>query len=122
MHMLSRFYRATAAALAGVTASAIILSTPAAAQAPQDDEIVIQGIPLTAKVVRVSYRDLNLRYIAHLKILNDRVEKAVRDVCELGETRDALDAGYRKCAEASWARARPEMHRAYLRANRLAYQ
>jgi UrcA family protein len=120
--MVSRLHRATAAVLAGVTASAMIISTPVAAQVAQDDEIVIQGIPVTAKVVRVSYRDLNLRYIAHLNTLNDRVERAVRDVCELADVRDTLDAAYRRCAEASWARARPEIHRAYLRANRLAYQ
>jgi UrcA family protein len=118
--MLARFNRATATVLAGVTASAILLSTPAVAQ--DDDEILIQGVPATAKVVRVSYRDLNLRYIAHLNTLNDRVERAVRDVCELADVRDTLDAAYRKCAEASFARARPQVHRAYLRANRLASQ
>ena len=117
--MLAR-NRATAAILAGVTASFIITSTPAVAQ--DDDEILIQGVPVTAKVVRVSYRDLNLRYIAHLNTLNDRVERAVRDVCELADVRDTLDAAYRKCAEASLARARPQMHQAYLRANRLASQ
>jgi UrcA family protein len=116
--MLTRFYR-TAALAAGVTASAIILSTPAAAQ---DDEIVIQGIPATAKVQRVSYRDLDLRYIANLNILNDRVERAVRKVCDLESTRDVLNESYRNCEQASLARARPQIHRAYLQANRLAYR
>ena len=71
----------------------------------------------------VNFRDLNLRYIAHLNILNDRVGRAVRDVCDY-EPRDvvlSMSDSYRNCANAAWAGARPQIHRAYLRANRLAY-
>jgi len=114
--MLARFNRAIAAVLAGVTASFTIVSVPAVAQ---DDDIFVRGVPEGARVEQVSYRDLNLRYIAHLNILNDRVERAVRKVCEFGP-RDNMDASYRKCADASWAGARPQIHRAYLQANRLA--
>ncbi len=115
--MSSRFNRGIAAVLAGATATLMFASTPALAQ---DEDIFVRGIPEGAKSERVSHRDLNLRYIAHLNILNERVEKAVRNVCEF-QPRDNLDAGYRKCAEASWAGARPQVHRAYLRANRLAH-
>jgi UrcA family protein len=115
--MSSRFNRGTAAVLAAATATLLFASTPAVAQ---DEDIFVRGIPEGFKVERVSHRDLNLRYIAHLNILNDRVEQSVRKVCEFGP-RDNMDAGYRKCAESSWAGARPQIHRAYLRANRLAY-
>ena len=114
--MLSRFNRASAAVLAGVAASFAMAPAPALAQ---DADIFVRGVPEGAKAERVSYRDLNLRYIAHLKILNDRVERAVRKVCEF-QGRDNLDAGYRQCAEASLAGAKPQVHRAYLRANRIA--
>ena len=114
--MMSRFNRVAAATLAGLTAPLVLAPTPAFAQ---DEEIFVRGIPEGAKVERVGYRDLNLRYIAHLNMLNDRVERAVRKVCEF-QGRDLLDKSYRNCAEASWAGARPQIHRAYLRANRLA--
>ncbi|HET9335720.1 MAG TPA: UrcA family protein [Sphingomicrobium sp.] len=113
--MLSRFNHVTAAVLAGVSAS-IMSPSPAFSQ---DADIFVRGIPEGAKAERVSYRDLNLRYIAHLNILNDRVERAVRKVCEF-RGRDNMEPDYRQCAEASWAGARPQIHRAYLRANRLA--
>lgn len=114
--MLSRFNRVTAAVLAGTTASLMVAAAPALAQG---EDIFVRGVPEGAKMQLVSYRDLNLRYIAHLNILNDRVEKAVRNVCEF-QGRDLMDKSYRDCAERSWAGARPQMHRAYLRANRLA--
>jgi hypothetical protein len=43
----------------------------------------------------------------------------VRHVCDF-EPHDYLNAGYRNCATAAWAGARPQMQRAYLRANHLA--
>lgn len=116
--MFARINSRTAAILAGVTASFMIASPPALAQ---DDDVVVRGIPEGAKVEKVSYRDLNLRYIAHLNILNERVERAVRRVCDF-EPRDrmGMSDSYKSCADGAWAGARPQMHMAYLRANRLA--
>jgi UrcA family protein len=105
------------AILAGVTATFIVAATPSAAQ---DNDVVVRGLPEGTRMELVSYRDLNLRYISHLKILNDRVGRAVRHVCDF-QARDTLNSGYRNCANAAWAGARPQIHRAYLRANRLAY-
>lgn len=116
--MFARFNHPVAAVLAGVTASFIFASTPSLAQ-NYDDDVVVQGLTEGAKIERVSYRDLNLRYIAHLNILNERVDRAVRHVCDF-QPRDIMAADYRKCADSSWARARPQIHLAYLRANRLA--
>lgn len=115
--MLSRFNR-TMAIVAGVAASPFVTALPADAQ---DDDVVVRGIPESAKAELVSYRDLNLRYIAHLNILNKRVERAVRNVCDFepGERLTGIES-YRNCAAISWAGARPQIHRAYLRANRLA--
>jgi UrcA family protein len=114
--MLARFNRSTAAIVAGVVASTIIAASPATAQ---DSEVVIRGLPEGTKMEVVHFRDLNLRYVAHLNILNQRVERAVRNVCDF-EPRDMARASFRDCADAAWAGARPQMHRAYLRANRLA--
>jgi len=115
--MLARFNRPMATIVAGVTASFIVAAAPSAAQ---DNEVVIRGLPEGARVELVSYRDLNLRYIAQLEILNDRVDRAVQRVCDFDPS-ERLDTGYRSCANFAWAGARPQIHKAYLRANRLAY-
>ena len=116
--MLAHLNRTAVAVLAGV--AVIAFSTaPAAAQ---DNDVVVRGLPEGTKSQLVSYRDLNLRRIADLNILNKRVERAVRDVCDF-EPRDRMDPeSYQKCADVAWAGARPQIHRAYLRANRLASQ
>lgn len=115
--MQSRFYRPMAVVLAGVTASYILVASPSAAQ---DSDVIVRGMPEGSKAETVSYRDLDLRLIAHLNILNQRVERAVRRVCDF-EPRDHMSDSYKRCADSSWAGARPQMHMAYLRANRLAY-
>ena len=115
--MIARLHGTTMAVLAGATALSMVAATPAYAQ---DQEISVRGVPEGSKMELVSYRDLDLRYIANLNILNDRVGRAVRKVCDF-EPRDNMDEGYRKCSESAWAGARPQMHRAYLRANHLAY-
>ena len=114
--MLACFNRSTAALLAGAMASAILAASPAIAQ---DGEVVVRGLPEGTELERVSIRDLDLRLIAHLNILNERVERAVRHVCDF-EIGDRMKESYRKCADGAWAGARPQMHMAYLRANRLA--
>jgi len=117
--MLARFKRPMAVILAGATASFMVAATPAAAQ---DGDVVVRGLPEGSQMELVSYRDLNLRYIAHLNILNERVGRAVRQVCDF-DPRDNLINGesYKNCANSAWAGARPQIHRAYLRTNRLAY-
>ena len=115
--MLARFNRPMTVILAGATASFMVAAQPAVAQ---DGDVIVRGLPEGTRMELVSYRDLNLRYIAHLEILNDRVGRAVRHVCDF-QPRDNMNSGYRKCSDSAWTGARPQIHRAYLRANRLAH-
>ena len=116
--MSARLCRAGALILTGAIASIMFPSSPGVAQ---DSQIVVRGLPEGTRMEMVAYRDLNLRYIHDLNVLNNRVGEAVRHVCDF-EPRDNLNRGYRDCADAAWAGARPQIHRAYLRANRLAYR
>ena len=116
--MSVRLNRLAAAMLAGAASSLMMAISPAAAQ---ERNVVVRGLPEGSRMEMVAYGDLNLRLIAHLNILNDRVGRAVRHVCDF-EPRDNLNSGYRNCSDAAWAGARPQMHRAYLQANRLAYR
>ena len=116
--MFARFSPPMTAILAGVAMSFTVAATPSAAQ---DNEVIVRGLPEGTKVQLVSYRDLNLRYVAHLKILSDRVGRAVRKVCDFDPS-DRLDSdGYRSCANAAWAGATPQIQRAFARANQVAY-
>jgi UrcA family protein len=115
--MLMRFNHPKAAIMAGVAASFIVTASPAIAQ---DSEVVVRGLPEGTKMELVSHRDLDLRYISQLNILNQRVGRAVRHVCQEHQPRDNMTPDYRDCVSAAWAGARPQMHRAYLHANRLA--
>ena len=109
--------RVTGAMLAGMAASLTVPVTPAAAQ---DNEVVVRGLPQGAQMRLVSYRDLNLNIIAHRKILDERVARAVRQVCKF-EGKDYLAKDYRMCADRAWAGAGPQITRAYVQASRLAY-
>lgn len=115
--MLARFRRSIATILAGT----MVLFTVTSPAMGQDSAIVVRGLPQGTKMEMVPYGDLNLRFIAHLNILNHRVGTAVRNVCEY-EARELVRGGfgYENCESAAWAGARPQIHRAYLRANRLA--
>ena len=114
--MFATLSRATLSVLAGVTASTFVAALPAAAQ---DYPLVIRGLPPGMKVRMVSYRDLDLNYLAHRQILN-RVGRAVRQVCDFS-ARGPFDWDYRACASDSWAGARPQIARAYVQAAQLAY-
>lgn len=116
--MSARLKLSGALILTGATASIMLASSPAAGQ---DSQIVVRGLPEGTRMEMVAFRDLNLRYIHDLNVLNNRVGEAVRHVCDF-EPRDNLNRGYRNCADAAWAGARPQIHRAYLRANHLAYR
>jgi UrcA family protein len=118
MEMLTRFHRSMGAIVAGIAASFIVAATPTAAQ---DSDVVVRGLPEDTRIQLVSYRDLNLRYVAHLEILNDRVARAVRKVCNFDPSDRLVADGHRNCVNLAWAGARPQMQRAYLHANRLAY-
>ena len=115
--MLASLSRATLPVLAGVTASTFVAALPAAAQ---DYPLVIRGVPPGTRIRVVSYRDLDLNYLAHRQILNNRVGRAVRQVCEFS-ARGAFDADYTACASNSWRGARPQIARAYVQAAQLAY-
>lgn len=116
--MHSRLNRTVATIATGVVASLLLAAPPASAQ--DDDEVVIRGVSADRKVQRVSYRGLNLNLIAHRKILDERVGRAVREVCSF-DTRDRLEPEYGQCADRAWAGARPQITRAYVRAAELAY-
>src|SRR5262245_32867492 len=115
--MFASFRRAALSILIGVTASTVVAAWPATAQVYP---LIIQGAPPDTKMRLVSYRDLNLNFVAHRKILNDRVNRAVHEVCDF-TTRGAIDTDYRACASDSWSRAWPQISRAYVQAAQLAY-
>jgi len=115
--MLASLSRAALSVLAGVTASTFVAALPAAAQ---DYPLVIRGVPPGMRIRMVSYRDLNLNFVEHRKILNNRVGRAVRQVCEFS-ARGAFDADYTACASNSWRGARPQIARAYVQEAQLAY-
>lgn len=115
--MSTNLVRVTATMLAGVAASLVVPITPATAQ---DGEVVVRGLPQGSQMRLVSYRDLNLNIIANRKILDERVGRAVRQVCNF-EGKDYLAKDYRLCADGAWAGARPQITRAYVQASRLAY-
>ena len=115
--MLASINRASLAILAGLAASPLAMALPAAAQ---NTEVVVRGLPEGTNMRLVSYSDLNLNLIAHRKVLDSRVNHAVREVCEY-QPRDITMSGYRKCADAAWAGATPQITRAYVRAAQLAY-
>lgn len=116
---MSGFFNRTGAVI--LTAAVVGVIVPASPAIAQASEIVIRGLPEGTKMEVVKYADLNLRYIRDLNKLNDRVAQAVRHVCDF-EPRDTMVTSYRNCADAAWAGARPQIHRAYLRANNLAMQ
>lgn len=116
--MHSRLNRTVATIASGLAAWLVLAALPASAQS--DDEVVIRGMPADVKVKRVPYRDLNLNLIAHRKVLDERVGRAVREVCDY-RTGERLDSGYSACADTAWAGARPQITRAYVRAAELAY-
>jgi UrcA family protein len=115
--MLASFSRATLSVLAGVTASTLVAALPASAQ---EYPLVIRGVPPGTNIRLVSYRDLDLNYIAHRKILNNRVGRAVRQVCKFS-ARGPFDADYTACASASWSGARWQITRAYVESAQFAY-
>lgn len=103
---------------AATTAAA--LAMPFAPAIAQDSEVVVRGLPQGAQMRLVSYRDLNLNIIAHRKVLDERVERAVRRVCDF-QGKDNIAKDYHLCADQAWAGAQPQITRAYVQASRLAY-
>ncbi len=115
--MLASMNRTVLAIMAGAAAASLAVIMPAAAQ---DNEVVVRGTPEGVNMRLVSYGDLNLNLIAHRKILDSRINHAVREVCEF-KPRDTDMGGYQKCADAAWAGAQSQITRAYVHAARLAY-
>lgn len=115
--MLASFSRATLSILAGVTASTLVATVPAAAQ---PYALIIRGVPPGTNIRLVPYGDLNLNYAAHRQILNNRVGRAVREVCSFSD-RGLFDRDYPTCASYSWGGALPQINQAYAQAAQLAY-
>jgi UrcA family protein len=116
--MLASINRSALAILAAVAASPFAVVLPASAQ---DTDVVVRGMPAGTNMRLVSFRDLNLNLIAHRKILDDRVARAVRAVCEHEPRWDIARKEYQDCADAAWAGATPQIVRARVRAAQLAY-
>ena len=111
------FPNCAALILTGVAASLFTAVSPATAQ---DNEVVVRGLPEGTNMRLVSYADLNLNRIAHRKVLDRRIGRAVEAVCEY-KHKDVDAMEYRECADAAWAGARPQIVQAYVRAAQLAY-
>jgi UrcA family protein len=115
MHISAR--RALSVMLVGSTAALVVAISPAAAQ---DVEIVVRGVPEGSELRLVSYRDLDLNFMADREVLIRRVDRAVRDVCDF-EPGDSRSRSYHDCADRAWARADPQIAVAYAQAAQLAY-
>ena len=115
--MLASINRSALAILAAVAASPFAVALPASAQ---NTDVVVRGLPEGTNMRLVSFRDLNLNLIAHRKILDDRVARAVRAVCE-HKAQDIARWEYQECADAAWAGATPQIVQARVRAAQLAY-
>jgi len=109
-------------AAAAAASVGLVGATPANAQS---DAITVTGPRVSVMLTRwVSYRDLNLRYAQHQRMLVRRVGYAVKQVCrerqQHAENTLASFARYIQCRDFAWTGARPQLARAFYRARTLA--
>ena len=118
--MLDRLNRSTAAVLSGVAASLLIATAASAAQ--PEKPVVVYGEPQeNVRSERVTYADVDLATATGERTLVRRVSGAVKRVClyEPGLA-EAMDRGYRVCADGAWDGARPQIAQAVTRAKEIA--
>lgn len=112
-------------AIAGATAVvgsgfALALAAPAVAQ--NGKPVIVRAQPLDADIPirRVSYRDLNLASAEDQNRLNQRVRRAVTQVCLESTGRNAVLSVQLSCRSDSWDRAEPQIDLAVRRAMDIA--
>lgn len=110
----------SAVAAVAVASSAIALTAPAMAQAGKP--VIVRAEPLSdiASMRRVHYGDLNLASADGEKALNQRVRRAVSQVCDDATGPTPLFSVKQSCRADSWGRARPQMDLAMQRARDIA--
>jgi UrcA family protein len=108
------------AALAGVTASLIVIGSAAMAQQSQ---IIVHGPGPDTRIERVGYYDLNLASRYGEQTLYRRVGASVERVClyDRGRWYGLAVPDYNQCAERSWRGAKPQVIGAVYRARLQAY-
>jgi UrcA family protein len=105
----------------GVIVALALASMGAAASIASAQEYIVYGQRPGTKLQLVSYRDLNLLYRDHQRVLNQRVGLAVRRVCSFDNGNvPIVDNDYRVCRDDAWGGARPQISNAIIRAHYLA--
>jgi UrcA family protein len=112
---LARSFAACGATL--IAASAIFAVPPA--QAGPLQNVAVVGRASQPFTRQVSYADLNLASKSDVKVLTNRVDYAVRDVCSALLSESFQDT-MQECAGDSWDRAQPQIGRAVQRAREIA--
>jgi UrcA family protein len=108
------------AAAFAVAGGGFILSGPALAQ--NGGPVVVRAEPLSdiASIRRIHYGDLNLASADDEKVLNQRVRRAVSQVCDDATGPSPLSYVEQSCRADSWGRAKPQMALAMQRARDIA--
>ena len=99
---------------AGGVAFALLAGTAFAG--PGKEIRVTAQVDPDVRTQRVSYKDLNLVMASDQKVLNGRVGRAVRWVCEPMD----LSVAFRACRSEAWSGARPQIALAIERAREIA--
>lgn len=103
-------------AAVGATAVMIDGAAPAAGAQQYSPVTTVIGERDDRPSERVSYRDLNLAAARDERILNRRVGRAARGVCEPHRS----DYGFSDCVSVAWSGARPQIDQAVRRAQEIA--
>jgi UrcA family protein len=105
----------------GVIVALALASIGGAASIAAAQDYTVYGQRPGTKLQLVPYRDLNLVYRDHQRVLNQRVGLAVRRVCNFDNGNiPILDNDYRVCRDDAWGSARPQISNAIMRAHHLA--
>ena len=116
MTLLSKHLFPASAAVVAAATSVLVAAAPAEAKSK---DVTVYAHETEALQRRVSYADLNLAATSDQNVLQRRVTKAVRFVCEPHSGRgQATD--YARCTDFAWNGARPQMAMAFERARQLA--
>ena len=110
-------------ALAAVSITAAVVGGTASAALAQErptQTIVGERAADGVRVVRVTYRDLNLAAAPGERALNRRVSGAARDACAQVRVSTYDDIGFAPCVAGAWKHARPQMALAVRRAQEMA--
>lgn len=98
-----------------------LASIGGAASIAAAQDYTVYGQRPGTKLQLVPYRDLNLVYRDHQRVLNQRVGLAVRRVCSFDNGNiPVIDQDYRVCRDDAWGGARPQISNAIGRAHHLA--